>query len=103
MTPSQMTSGTISPRSSNALTRVSLYASGHESRRAVALEQVGDAIRRDRPREEVALAVRAAELAQPILLHRVLDPLGDGVELEDRAQIDDRLRQRRLLRPVRGD
>ena len=58
-------------------------------------EQAGDLRRRQRPREEVALGVVAAEAAQLGELRLVLDPLGDHVERERPGHADDRLDDRR--------
>ena len=45
------------------------------------------------PGEVVALAVRAAEVAHPVGLLGVLDPLGDGRDPERLAHRDDRARR----------
>ena len=60
-------------------------------------EQAGDLLGRQRPREEVALRVVAAEAAQLGELGLVLDPLGDHVERERPGHADDRLDDRRPL------
>ena len=72
---------------------------GHDPRvaRQALAQQARDLLRRQRPGEEVALGVVAAEAAQLGELGLVLDPLGDHVEGEGARHADDRLDDRRAL------